>query len=332
MMNRFIFAIALFLSFTAAKLLAADTFRNGGDSLRCMASVENAFEGIYVLDYLVGATASEDAVAGLADDSLNEIAEWLSRTVPALGMEFNLFVTDATNQIGIHPILSSDHVWRPRQLGLNNINDEVLVSPLPRNCHAADGTIALQQTVVREWVPGVRGLVFNYDQDAVNALTNAEHQLSFLLVHEWLWTHADNADVIRNLNWFIHSRRSRELSTIDVTYTLASLGFHFAAADAASTTTVEVILNGQNEPNGRPRFIVAPVAVLNPMAQSMRFVVRGREPFVVKKLGEDTNLCALQTECMIRREDLLPLPAELQIVRTTLADPIWDIKMLLVVE
>lgn len=108
--------------------------------------------------------------------------------------------------------------------GLIDIQDEQIRRKLPQNCGlATDGNgTAVIQTVVRNKQPQI--IRYEYDFETLNELQKRPLQFSFLLVHEWLWDHSGDPQVIRWANQFLHSRRSEKLSPEDFKTSLKNIG------------------------------------------------------------------------------------------------------------
>jgi hypothetical protein len=332
---------ALVLAVTASAAHAADVVRNGGDVVTCDPVPGAAFVGHFVLDYLVAASSDPAAVGELSGENVYELATRLDQQLFDYADKFGDFLAQARGQIGEAPQFSQAYVWKKATLGLRDVTDEQLnlAGPLPDNCYVGTGDarkVRLRQTVARESLPGNRGVLLNYDPAAFAQIENDEPQWSFMMVHEWLWSHADDAFAVRNLNWLVHTEHFRELSNIDAAYQLALHGFR-AAVNGTSSEHPAITLRsfGGFEPNGRPKFTAPELLVVSSRAKELKIVNGVADEKFLLRAGDDRldDLCSLGNgaTCTISVADLPPLPTTLYIERDPLADPIWDVKMVLLV-
>ena len=309
---------------------AADTRHNGGDLVTCRSESGAEFKGSFALDYLVGVSGTPEGRAALIQEP-SSLSTYLLSKVPSAGRDLDEFMSDMWNQIHSQPIWSSKHVWRERRLGLNNLRDEELTSPLPDNCYEGTGpdrVVKLRQIVVREEMPATRSIVFNFSRPVFEEIEHDPMQNSFLMIHEWLWSHADNADVVRNLNWFLHSKEMLDMEPSAVIFRLASMGFKFRSpSHDGDTATIKVTFTGRNEPNGRPQFQVPEYVFVSGDLNKIVFVSTGAERFLVRKMDTfNVDLCTLRMECIVPHTAISSYPALLWVERDPLLDPIWDTK------
>ena len=115
---------------------------------------------------------------------------------------------------------SRRHVWEPTDYQLTEINDEdlPLAIEIPVNCRE-NGKLQLVQAVIRQnpTFTGSKLIVYKYMPKIFEKLENEKPlQLSFLLIHEFLWSISDNVDRNRRINWFFHSADFQKLSRLDV--------------------------------------------------------------------------------------------------------------------
>lgn len=181
---------------------------HGGDSIICRPDPSNQFAGSYALDYLVTFRASNNntdilpAVTWQA--SLARIGTEVAAKFPALAQSFNEFAQQVRNT---NP--AKHRVWREAPFGLINLRDEQLIELLPGNC-MENGEARVTQAVIRmkPWVSGLPAnkIGYSYVPQVFDDLAGqAPLQLSYLLVHEWLWDISDNVVVNRQLNRLLHS-------------------------------------------------------------------------------------------------------------------------------
>lgn len=315
--------------------IAGDTRHNGGDLVTCRAIEGAKIHGEFVLDYLVGVTAAPKGAEELANLE-EDVGSFLLEKIPAIGREFDEFKAEALQQIDATPNWSNRHVWRQRAAGLNTLKDEELTSPLPDNCYRGSGAnrvVDLLQVVVREEMPTTRSIVFNYDARVYARISEDAAQFSFLMTHEWLWSHADNADVVRNINWYLHSKEARKASPSDLVYKLSNMGFRFSGKNPrGSTVEARVTYTGRAEPNRMPQFLVPELVVVGSDTKELVFVNTGAQRLVVRLIGADIkDICLLQRECRLPLDQVATFPAMFIIERNILRDPIWDSKIITVV-
>ncbi len=201
----------------------------GGDVIECIPSTDNFLNGLYSLDYVATLEDIQKDPKVIADPSLQKslerIEQLLSQKVPSLAASFRTFREDFLNT---RP--QRNHVWEPAPFGLINIQDEKLTSQVPPNCQKQGGP-AISQAVIKEsqGFSGTLGttVIYKYDSSIFNRLMQESPvQLSFLLVHEWLWEMSSNVDRNRRLNRFFHSPEFAAMSAEDVAKYLNALGFY----------------------------------------------------------------------------------------------------------
>jgi len=196
---------------------------NGGDAVFCIPNSSSSYSGYYSLDFLLtkDSFAESDLIAGTWSESLEEIEKVLSEKSPSLGRELKLFQKRI-----LADDLTSPLIWKKSTFGLVDIKDEDIIEKLPLNCYERfDGsTIRIFQAVIRE--KRENSTIYNYDPETIKQLENVEHQLSFLLLHEWLWNYTDDVRVIRDVNRFLHSSEIKTLSSFELRKRLKILGLN----------------------------------------------------------------------------------------------------------
>ncbi len=219
--------ILLLLTFTCNLAIAGQEVGNGGDAVKCIASGANSFEGYYSLDYL----AKYDAQWPIAnydslDAILDRIESGLSSKIPHLSRQFKEFRQDLFNETN----LARKHHWERVPFGLVDLQDEQMVVQLPENCRQGEKT-SIVQAVIRQ-SPSFSGLPeyklrFSYVADVVNELKNQNAvQLSFLIIHEWLWEFSNNVERNRTINYWLHSARLENWELNEWTNNLEAIGFN----------------------------------------------------------------------------------------------------------
>lgn len=196
---------------------------SGGDLIRCSPTSENDLNGLYSLDYIV-APAKDYARIKTWQESMKRIRKILADKLPELTDSFSTFHDDIFNTE-----LKRDHIWEPTPYALIELSDENLdlAVKIPDNCRN-NKNVLLIQAVIRQSksYSGTDTIVFKYMQKALDEVTDPL-QLSFLFVHEWLWSLSDNVDRNRRINALLHSRTIEDMDEFDLRFTLERLGFVF---------------------------------------------------------------------------------------------------------
>ena len=180
---------------------------NGGDVVMCQG------ETSYVsLDYLLareefGYDVKLVKTKGL-EASLNRIYSMLVQKLPSLAPSFKEYRTQILNT---DP--SKRYLWKARNW-IDDVDDED-AKRLPWHCHNWNGSMHGRQIIVRKALPSGQ-VVFEYDRSLYNEMKNSSRQLSFILVHEWLWNHTSRASHNRRVNYFLHANFMEQLSSQEV--------------------------------------------------------------------------------------------------------------------
>ncbi|MCB0411990.1 MAG: hypothetical protein KDD22_05655, partial [Bdellovibrionales bacterium] len=203
---------------------------SGGDLVQCKPGAQNQLFGLYSLDYLVfqSSTGPQPLEVSSWEQSLFMIRTEIARKIPQILSDFDSFSQDVFNRE-----LNRPHIWEPTDFDLVEIKDEDLpiAVKLPANCRGSSGEVQLIQAVIRQnrEFSGGEPIVYKYMPEAFEKVKNQNPlQLSFLLVHEWLWSLSDNVDRNRRINWYLHSQEFREDSPERVQEKLRSLGLNLS--------------------------------------------------------------------------------------------------------
>ncbi|MDD0853996.1 hypothetical protein HBN50_12865 [Halobacteriovorax sp. GB3] len=180
---------------------------NGGDVLLCDNKVE-------VLDSFRARHYNQNALKISSTASLESIVFKLKRTIPSLGKSLEYFINNFKNRKSF-----SDHTFWSPEKELININDEELMTTLPREC-------SLIQAVVRFTT---KRKIFFYNQEVFEMME--DEQLSWILVHEWLWDYLHSSSDIRDVNHFLHSLSFEDSSEEEIMSYLNQLGFSINDSD-----------------------------------------------------------------------------------------------------
>jgi hypothetical protein len=218
-------AFALVCSCFSQNSFAGGDVGNPGDVVRCLANSENQLSGLYTLDFLALTPTGEQPLVSVKSyqESLFRIRQNLALKVPELAASFDLFTAEILNTDS-----SRHHIWEPAALELVAVAepDLSLAVKIPSNCRKSD-QIELIHAVVRQnpEFTGSGRIVFRYNAEILKSLeTESPLQLSFLLVHEWLWSMSSNLDRNRHVNWFLHSNGLETMSRVEILKTLSSFG------------------------------------------------------------------------------------------------------------
>jgi hypothetical protein len=222
---KFSFLVFALVFSLGIKAHASGTVLNGGDAVFCKAEPGAQLQGLYSLDYL--ATYDPNVPLFLPrklEDSQQRIWMLLNKNLPELQASFKVF---AKNFLNKDPHFT--YVWEEANFGLIDIKDEDLVSLLPENCRGSNGKGQLIQAVVRQpskYTGMPNKILFGYQPKVLKEMyENAPLQLSFLLVHEWLWEFTQNVQVVRRVDKFLHSVQFQEMSRDQIISTLRELNF-----------------------------------------------------------------------------------------------------------
>lgn len=226
-MKAFSALIILISSLSMAPAHAGFVVGNGGDAIVCKKAPDNSLNGTYALDYVITLTDK------LGTEGLSPVSSWkdsserllrvLTEKVPTLVPYFKEFTETVFNRD-----YSKTKVWEPSPFGLRDLDDESITSLIPQNCKTESKT-QLIQAVIREFqnYSGTqRGhIVYKYDPEVVQSLDQKSPlQLSFLMVHEWLWDLSQNVNRNRRINRFLHSQEIETMSSEDVIKSLQGMG------------------------------------------------------------------------------------------------------------
>lgn len=190
--------LVVLLSLQPSMVIGGNEVGNGGDLVICTSSRSNSWNGPHLLDLVM---SSEDGLADLkaiasARDFLMDLESKLVSADTAVGRGFGEFrrLIDNTRD------WSEPRIWRGGSLPLIDIKDEQLIRALPENCDHRN----LRQLVVRQKKADV--IIYNFDSKLLDELRKTSPlQESMLYVHEWLWDHLVDTQLLREANLFFHS-------------------------------------------------------------------------------------------------------------------------------
>jgi hypothetical protein len=200
---------------------------NGGDVIFCTASDNNFLNGAYSLDYILTLSEMQSDTSNAAvsswKNSSDRIYKILAEKVPTLADLFN----DYRRLVFNTGDYSLKRVWEPAPFGLVDLKDELITSQLPRNCQH-DGQYQVVQAAIKQFnsFSGTKDkIIYKFVPALVNELDERSPlQLSYLLVHEWLWDISTNVDRNRRINRFLHSLKIATMSADEVKDYLLGMG------------------------------------------------------------------------------------------------------------
>ncbi len=199
---------------------------NGGDLIECGHEPNSEFQGRYSLDWLATyrrSTANSDLIAERDWQSvLGDIGQRLLEVAPEAGSRFESYRQMIFNQ---DP--AKLRIWEEASFGLVDIKDEQLSHILPPNCVRPDGKLAIIQTVIRTTSTQINEntpVFYRYSPDALESVRDRPLQISFLMVHEFLWDLSNDVQRNRSAVRYLHSRRFFEDSIPDVRMAIQNLG------------------------------------------------------------------------------------------------------------
>jgi hypothetical protein len=219
-----VWIIALFVG--QAQALSGNGVNNGGDAVSCRPSTTNSYEGYYSLDYLAQFDPALQAVEVRSlDDSLARMEAGLKAKLPELVPSFLDFKSGLFNETNPRHA----RFWEKAPFGLIDLKDENLVTRLPENCRDGE-KVSIVQAVVRQ-PPNISGrpldkFVYKYVPEVVDRLRSTQPiQLSFLILHEWLWDFSSNVERNRRLDYWLHSAHLENWSREEWLSNLEAIGF-----------------------------------------------------------------------------------------------------------
>lgn len=180
---------------------------NGGDTLLCEASSNNHFQGHYTLDYLLKYRSEEPLApwSGTLAGTVHTLRNYFSSTYPEMLPIFNDFMEGLRSENS-----NASRRWIESRSTLQDVKDEEIVNLLPSNClrSNAEGKREpnLFQTVIRK--ASMDPIEYHYDRSILDMQEQQNPlQYSFFIIHEWLWDITQDVEVVRKMNWLLHSPR-----------------------------------------------------------------------------------------------------------------------------
>ncbi len=180
------------------------TVGNSGGFARCSSDLK-----LYSYDYLLieAQIFGGDRPIESADQSMETIAAELFRLDPVLATSLQDFRTYLFKALPEAPF-----IWLPRSAPLPLMWEPDLDENLPAGCLER-----FQAIYFFAPVPGLPGTRYAYYEpliDQVRAQSQGELQISYLLVHEWLWNYFPRRKLMASakFNRLLHSLRLESMS------------------------------------------------------------------------------------------------------------------------
>lgn len=227
--SQFVCVVLVVLGFAVTGFSAGGEVGNGGDVITCVASAENSFSGKYSLDFILTSGANELASVSSHTASLARIENIFYNNLPEYYESFRSYVSLINNRD-----FSKNRIWESAPYGLIDLKDESIVSLVPSNC-TRNGKIEVVQAVIR-MNPLFSGtpadtIIYKFVPAIFDELKDDRPlQLSFLLVHEWLWEVSKNVERNRRINHFLHSKFIEGLSQKSLRSQIKGLGLSLGQA------------------------------------------------------------------------------------------------------
>jgi len=183
---------------------------NGGDTIYCRPSTENSFNGRYTLDFLIEYKTIQQPLRPFIDISTTqlELADFFKRELPELYLSYQQYTLSLFKEYS-----ELNRSWKVSNNGLLNIQDENIQKLIPTNCLKSQGetkSLELHQTVIRDSISS--NLIYYFDPILIDLQNINPQQFSFFILHEWLWDFTRNTQLLRKINWLLHSKELLNLS------------------------------------------------------------------------------------------------------------------------
>ena len=235
----FVYLFSLALLIDARGFAVGVDVGNGGDAVFCRDTPDQTLTGWYSLDYAL--TYNYDFLGGsiAPEQHWQDLAE---KIVTVFDGRFPKLASDLTSYLELvfskNPSLRRlwINVGQDQENRLIDIKTEDLISLPPAHCLSEvtsdPDLLPFHQAVIQK--PGPNNSVrYYYDENIFQTLeaTSKNIQISFLVIHEWLWDYfAGREDVdtenLRLLNRYLHGLDFLEenISTADIYATFLNLG------------------------------------------------------------------------------------------------------------
>jgi len=217
MVNLLILFITV-ISFSFAKAGGVQV-GNGGNIVRCQGE-SDFFSLEYIMTKNMYGNSVQPVQVRTLQDSLNRISNLIAQKLPKLAPSFMEFVSQYQNSDS-----SKTYLWH--QADITPTPSENLF--LPSWCNNSFGTIDVLQVIARTITIDSKNHVqvhFDYDPDMMSELEyTSTLQLSFLVVHEWIWNLTKDPKKNRKLDYLLHSTLMDSMTANEVAQELVKFGF-----------------------------------------------------------------------------------------------------------
>jgi hypothetical protein len=202
----------------------------GGFAVMCTSASINKYSGYYSLDFLLTESGQNSPQERLAEvetlgASLTRLSLLIHEKMPSLSESFDEYKDAVFNRFDLNKL----RIWEPTPFSLVDLDDQNFSVSLPSNCRS-DGQIKGIPAVIRQSdsFSGTREhIIYKYIPEIVGKLNESSPlQLSFLIVHEWLWDVSSNVDRNRRVNRLLHSKRIETMSMSDIENEFKVFGFY----------------------------------------------------------------------------------------------------------
>lgn len=196
---------------------------NGGMVARC--GMNDHFVSLdYLLTYDFFGKNVRPLVFNSNTDALLRISALITKKMPKVSSSFEEFVAYLNNESDF----SKPYVWvRVYRDDSMYLTDGQNIDHIPTKCRMNSvPQIQFYQAVIRtkrDSSPNAnQQIIFYYSHSVFSDISAL--QLSFLQVHEWLWNFTNDVQLIRKLNYFIHSNLFDEYSKVQTQELLTQWG------------------------------------------------------------------------------------------------------------
>ncbi len=189
----------------------ADRVRNGGEVVICSGDI--SYQSLdFVMIHRPQRHPARLNYFRVLKQSLEHILVLLQEKIPQLSPSFEEFM----NQIG-NQDLKKHYQWKPYFSPLRVYDEQI---KLPISCNNGKGGIEILQAIVRlsnaESKTTEDKIIFEFDLEIFESLLHHDQfQLSFLIIHEWLWNFAPSIENNRKMNMFLHSEAFDKMTALE---------------------------------------------------------------------------------------------------------------------
>lgn len=226
------------------------TVGNPGDTVICRPSPTFPFHparpSYFSLDYALSIGWGENPQEFLDlpwSESSFLIASLLAKAAPELSpsfTEFRAFVEDlysrgpslvstlAPNALADGATDALKRKWKKKLRLPISVGDRGDISALPRECKnrvalPVSSEFFIYRAILRKG--NIDTITYEYDPRILAPLIKEKSpQFSLMMVHEWLWDHTDDIEIVRRVTLFLHKKRSHKLNPQTLRTELREMG------------------------------------------------------------------------------------------------------------